>query len=158
MKKLIIATLLSSGIYVNAAPIVGPIVNPNNGHSYYLLDKDSWPSLEGIAISLGGHLATIRNSEENYWIYGQFINYKDTQNDLWIGLNDIQKDGKYIWSSNEESLYRNWMSGMGGPPDSKSDCAFIENSTGSWSTVRDVHIKDMVLQKLFLIHVQKTQM
>jgi len=133
MKKLtFVALFLIVGTLANATTVLGPVTNQNNGHDYYLLEKDSWAALEGNAIGLGGHLATIRNIEENYWIYGQFGNYRDAQNELWIGLNDIQGHGEFVWSSNEESLYKNWSSSY--PSAGNSQCAFIRNDNAAWST------------------------
>lgn len=131
MKKLIfVALFLTMGTFTNATTVLGPITNPNNGHDYYLLEPNNWANLEANAISLGGHLATIRNSGENYWIYGQFANYKDAQNDLWIGLNRLNET-TFVWVSNEASSYRYWYGGY--PYGISYYCAFMRNQDATWS-------------------------
>src|SRR6266853_2638017 len=55
--------------------LAGPILNPVNGHSYYLLPKSTWSNAEAQAVRLGGHLATIRNAAEDHWVYSTFGSY-----------------------------------------------------------------------------------
>jgi hypothetical protein len=44
-----------------------------NGHVYYLLNRtNTWQEAENGALSLGGHLVTINDSEENDWILATF--------------------------------------------------------------------------------------
>lgn len=94
--------------------ISGPIVNPSNNHTYYLLEPATWTASEAKAITLGGHLATVRNLAENNWIYSQFsmFNYAGkTARGLWIGLNDAATENTFVWSSGEAVCYTNWGAG-----------------------------------------------
>jgi hypothetical protein len=90
----------------------GPIVNPANGHTYYLLTQSRWTAAEAEAISLGGHLATINEVAEDNWVFDTFN--RPGQYGLWIGLNDVATEGNFVWSSGEPAPYRNWS---GGQPD-----------------------------------------
>src|SRR5690606_19535146 len=57
--------------------------------------------------SLGGHLATIDSPQEADWIrqtFGDNIS-------LWIGLNDRDHEGQFVWSSGVSSSYRNFAPG-----------------------------------------------
>jgi hypothetical protein len=92
----------------NAATITGPIINPSNGHAYYLLGEQSWTASEAEAVSLGGHLATVRSAAENEWIYSVFGNYGGINRNLWIGLNDVAQEGNFVWVSGEPVTYLNW--------------------------------------------------
>ncbi|MGH7968358.1 MAG: lectin-like protein, partial [Limisphaerales bacterium] len=91
--------------------LAGPIVNPANGHSYYLLTQSTWSNAEAQAVRLGGHLATIRNADEDRWVFTTFGGYGGA---LWIGLTDRQKAFQFTWASGEPVLYTNWG---GGQPD-----------------------------------------
>ena len=46
---------------LSAQVVAGPIVNPANGHAYFLLAPNTWTSSESQAVALGGHLATIND-------------------------------------------------------------------------------------------------
>lgn len=90
--------------------ISGPIVNPTNNHTYFLLEPATWAASEAKAVAMGGHLATVRNSDENNWIYNEFSTFGGVGLGLWIGLNSVSSSDKYnyVWSSGETSAYRNW--------------------------------------------------
>jgi len=102
---LLIATL------AQARPLSPVIVNPNNHHSYLLLDKATWKESEAEAVALGGHLATIRNQAEEDWIFRTFGGFGGEQHLLWIGLSDTAKKFHFSWSSGESSSYTYWAPG-----------------------------------------------
>jgi hypothetical protein len=91
----------------NAAVSSGPILNPANGHNYFLLSSNTWTASEAEAQSLGGHLATINDAQENAWVCSTFSQAYY----LWIGLNDAAVSNDYVWSSGESVSYTNWYPG-----------------------------------------------
>ena len=94
-----------------ASVVAGPLVNPANGHAYYLLSNDTWAASEAEAVTLGGHLATIRSAAENAWVYNTFGYYSGSSRYLWIGLNDLGTAGTFAWVGGDSSTYKNWTSG-----------------------------------------------
>ena len=94
-----------------ATPISRLLLNTNNGHYYLLLSQSTWPTAEAEAVSLGGHLATVRNQTEEDWIYAQFSQFSGQGRELWVGLNDLLSTGNYVWVSGESAAYRNWAPG-----------------------------------------------
>ncbi len=52
--------------------LTGPIANPANGHSYYLLDANNLWNAEAQAVTLGGHLVMINDAAENAWVFNIF--------------------------------------------------------------------------------------
>lgn len=105
--------------------VTGPIVNPSNGYSYYLLTPDTWTNSEAEAVSMGGHLATVNNLSENNWILNTFGPIVGNSGpNIWIGLYDpILNDGAgaqhaadFIWSSGAPVTFTNW--GPGEPDNS----------------------------------------
>jgi hypothetical protein len=94
-----------------AAVISGPIKNPSNGNTYYLLSQNNWTLSQLEAVSLGGNLVTINDLAENNWVVSQFSNFGGTARALWIGLSDAATEGTFVWASGEQSAYRNWGSG-----------------------------------------------
>jgi len=119
----------------NAEIIHGPVINPANGHMYYLLSQQNWTDSENEAVSLGGHLATVSNQAENDWILQAFSQYGGQTRDLWLGLNDQAVEGDWVWVSGETSTYRHWAPGE--PNDwNGEDCGHISVSrSGEWNDV-----------------------
>jgi len=90
-------------------PIMGPIVNPANGHEYHLLPNWlMWTEAEAEAVAMGGHLVTINNRAEQDWVWATF---GGDGRALWIGLNDVEKEGRFVWTSGEPVSYTNWQPG-----------------------------------------------
>lgn len=97
-----------SGSIAQAAILAGPVINPTNGHSYYLLEQDTWTNSEAEAVTLGGHLATINDATENQWVFDTFAGFGSIDRNLWIGLTDASKEGAFTWISGEPVDYLNW--------------------------------------------------
>jgi Ca2+-binding RTX toxin-like protein len=91
------------------AVIAGPIVNPANGHQYYLLSPNTWTASQTEAQRLGGNLVTVNNSSENTWVILQFA--PQGARPLWIGLNDMGIEGRFEWVSGQKSSFVNWTPG-----------------------------------------------
>ncbi len=114
MKKLVSTAILLAGFFESDAAVYtlgGPVVNPSNGHSYYLLSPSSWTDAQSYAQSLGGNLATIRNSTEQNWVFNTFSSYGNVSRTLWIGLNDVASEGQFVWASGEAVNYTMWSPG-----------------------------------------------
>lgn len=91
--------------------IAGPITNAANGHWYYLLSPTNWAAAEAIAVSLGGHLATINNAAENQWVFDNFSSFGVVERTLWLGLNDAGQEYIWFWASGQPVTYVNWAPG-----------------------------------------------
>jgi len=112
--SLAILFALISGMFIasgaaKATVLEGPTISPVNGNEYYLISTPSWTAAEAEAVSLGGHLVTIRSAEENSWVFDNFIGGRSF-NSFWIGLNDAAVEGSFVWSSGEPVTYTSWNS------------------------------------------------
>ena len=120
-----------------AAIVQGPVVNPNNGHLYYLLSRNTWTASEAEAVRLGGHLATIRSVSEQNWIFRTFGQGFGGGRLLWIGLNDAEKESSFVWSGREASAYRFWAPGEPNNDLGREDYAALyydgHSSAGRWN-------------------------
>jgi hypothetical protein len=99
---------------INAAILTGPLTNPVNGHTYYLLDTATWTDSESEALTMNGHLVTINNQAENDWVLNTFLPLVPTtlsSSVIWIGLNDAAQEGTFVWSSGEPVAFTNWSPG-----------------------------------------------
>jgi hypothetical protein len=69
----------------------------------------TWPSSRDMATANEAHLVTIRSAAEQSWIQATFNAYQNGW--FWIGFNDIQVEGQWVWDSGEPVTYTNWRSG-----------------------------------------------
>ena len=111
------------GLLVPPHLLAGPVVNPANGHRYYLLNPSTWVEAEAAAVTLGGHLATVRNDAEENWIYATFSGVGGTNQSrsLLIGLCDpdplhnavdpLVRRSEFTWVSGEPVTYTHWADG-----------------------------------------------
>ena len=104
-----VAFFISAGVH--AIPITPGIVNPANGHTYYLLEMTNWQAAEAEAVSMGGHLVTINDAAEQTWVFNTFSPLLPTPRSFWIGLNDLAVEGVFEWISGEPVTYLNWNAG-----------------------------------------------
>ena len=130
---------LSIGSPVRASIQAGPIVNPANGHAYYLLAPSGWTAAEAAARGWGGHLATVGNDAENSWIWETFAPLGTSP--FWIGFTDAAQEGSFVWVSGEPTSYTNWWT-QGGQP---SNDGGVENYTEIKNYVWNDNIESALL-------------
>ena len=106
--------------WTRSAVVAGPVLNPANGHSYYLLSLNSWSLSRDEALTLGGDLATINDPPEQAWIFSMFGSFAGENRSLWIGLNDEANEGTFVWASGEPVVFENWLPGQ---PDDNAQSA-----------------------------------
>jgi hypothetical protein len=110
-------------VEVDPVVLAGPLVNPANGHAYYLLTANDWLKSEAEAMKLRGHLVTINDAAEQDWVFKTFTQTSGPPRGFWIGLNDLGHEGLFTWVSGESATYRNWAPGEpnnGGPTQNES--------------------------------------
>lgn len=99
----------------HADVLAGPVTNSVNGHLYYLLTTNTWTGAEAEAVSLGGHLVTINDTNENHWVCTNFLLYAGAARTLWIGLfqpsGSVEPAGGWRWASGESVTFTNWIPG-----------------------------------------------
>ncbi|MDA0667886.1 MAG: lectin-like protein [Planctomycetota bacterium] len=92
-------------------PVLTSMINPNNGHPYFLLGQADFATAKAKAIQLGGSLVSIDSASENSWLLSTFGNFGGVQRNLMVGLNDVDLEGTFVWDSGEALTYTNWASG-----------------------------------------------
>lgn len=103
-----------------SAQAVDWTVNPANGHRYAIVQGDTWTAAETLAISIGGHLVTIRSQAENNWVFNWTLSITDSSvYRAWIGLHQppgsVEPNGGWVWTSGEPVNYTNWQTTTGEP-------------------------------------------
>ena len=125
----LVLTLSFGAFHARAGTIVGPIINPANGHTYFLLSQNTWTASESEALTLGGHLATVNDATENDWIYDTF---GGATRNLWIGYNDIALEGTFVWADGSTSNFTNWNLGQPDNAGGTQDAAYIFSAAASY--------------------------
>jgi hypothetical protein len=127
----------------HAVVISGPIINPNNNNTYYLLAPATWTASEAEAVALGGHLATVDNLVENNWIYAQFSSFNQIPRGLWIGLTDTATENTFAWVSQSLVCFMNWGAGEPANQDGFDDYVHLlwpgDPRQSRWNDIQDVN-------------------
>jgi hypothetical protein len=116
------------------------IQNPTNNHYYAETEQMDWISAESLANSLGGHLVTINDEAEQIWLINTFIGDKEDPR-WWIGLNDLNQEGLWVWSSGEAPVFEDWCNGE--PNDccteieGEENVALMNDHCGGWNDVHE---------------------
>jgi len=104
----ILGLLLAAALITASGVAAQPLEwhrNPGTGHWYAIVHDMAWAEGEAYAVSLGGHLATINDEAEDRWISAAF------QEETLAGLNDLEREGTWVWASGEPVTYTNWLPG-----------------------------------------------
>lgn len=79
-----------------------------NGNQYVLTSTaQTWEEAQAEAESLGGNLVTINAAAEEAWLKQNFGDIEG----FWIGINDAETEGEFVWASSETVGYTNWAPG-----------------------------------------------
>ncbi len=76
----------------------------HNGHSYKFYEMyGTWKETANYCKTLGGYLVTVTDKKENKFVYSLC-----GKRNIWIGMNDAKKEGKYTWVTKERTDYSNF--------------------------------------------------
>ncbi|MDE0314205.1 MAG: lectin-like protein [Candidatus Poribacteria bacterium] len=80
------------------------IINPENGHAYKWVKCNTRSDAQIQAEREDAYLVTITSEAEQIWLEAVF-----GTGPYWIGLTDVQKEGKWRWDNGEPLKYTNWI-------------------------------------------------
>ena len=81
-------------------------------HWYALTRRPGlWTEAEAEAVTLGGHLASVNDAEEQRFLIETFLQGPDKLRPFWIGLSDAASEGRFAWSSGEPLRFTRWENG-----------------------------------------------
>jgi hypothetical protein len=112
----------------------GPLVEQYQGHEYLFVAPHqkvkTWVGAREDCASRGYHLVDIEDADENVWVSAVAGVYEST--DWWLGLNDRDEEGVWVWESGSPAEFTTWESGAPGPTPNR-DCCMI-SSWGNWDS------------------------
>ncbi|XP_035994263.1 macrophage mannose receptor 1 isoform X3 [Fundulus heteroclitus] len=104
---------------------------PYNGHCFSLFrTAKTWSDAQLACSQAGGNLASIRNTEDQSFVISQ-LGYAATD-ELWIGLNDRQREGLFDWSDHSTVSFTSWEFGRPAVATDQEDCVLIRGESGNW--------------------------
>uniref|UniRef100_A0A8C3N3X0 Uncharacterized protein n=1 Tax=Geospiza parvula TaxID=87175 RepID=A0A8C3N3X0_GEOPR len=68
----------------------------------------TWHAARDVCFSLGGNLATIPNEQVQAFL---FYHLKHATTNVWIGMNDINRESTFLWTDGSTVSYTNWVNG-----------------------------------------------
>ena len=77
------------------------------GTYLFCTQKLKWHPARDYCISQGMDLADVNTAEEDNWMFEKAFGYMEI-NGWWIGFNDLDAEGVYVWMSGESFDYVNW--------------------------------------------------
>jgi lectin-like protein len=101
----------------------------------YLYDEGvgiglSWVEAQQYCEGLGMHLVTIESDAE-----AAFVSYSlgvSSSFYIWIGLNDMNQEGSWVWVNGEQNDFRNWRDGQPDNDNQGEDCAAMWYGDVDW--------------------------
>ena len=120
--------LISKYVHI-LVPTTGCDVISSGGtcYSYFTHTGINWADARLQCVSQGYDIATITSSEDNTLLY----NLKTSGLFCWIGLNDINAEGTFVWADGSSNSYRNWDSNQPDDNVGNQDCALM-SVQGYW--------------------------
>uniref|UniRef100_A0A673BHE3 Macrophage mannose receptor 1 n=1 Tax=Sphaeramia orbicularis TaxID=375764 RepID=A0A673BHE3_9TELE len=95
-------------------------------------NKKTWHNARDYCKDQGGNLVSILNEREQAFLTTQMIKYNE---DLWIGMNDVNWEMRFVWTDGKGIKYTNWAKGHpASVPDGRYafsdeyDCVIIQGS------------------------------
>jgi len=111
----------------------------SNSHSYYQVGckLDTTETFFGFVRNIKVLKRLLSNDE----VEGEAAkNPRDTQLKAWLGLNDLAKEGNYVWNDGAMAKFSNWVYGKTAPESVDQDCAVMiqgdKISGGKWKNRR----------------------
>lgn len=115
-----------------------------NDHKYMVYDTFvTWENAQEYCESIGGHLATITNEEENAFVSNLCIE-NTSVDDFYLGGTDEITEGTWKWITGENWSYTAWNDGE--PNNSSSSehylQMFLKSNSGLWNDIPNKYISD----------------
>ncbi|KAJ8320489.1 hypothetical protein KUTeg_002076 [Tegillarca granosa] len=81
-------------------------------YEFILNERKDWIDAQMDCRKKGGRLVTIETKDEEQFVEQILRNYNYHNKGVWIGLNDIYKEGTFVWDSGKPVTFTRWGSGQ----------------------------------------------
>ena len=97
-------------------------------HYTMVIEKKNWQDARDNCIAMGAHLLEIKSQAENVKAW-QF--HYEIEN-FWLGGNDIQDEGSWVWGSNQDLVNLKEFWSVGRPTDRPDRNCLLMTNTGMY--------------------------
>ncbi len=80
----------------------------------------------------GGHLVSIVSHEQDRWLKEYVRHYGLLRKNLWIGMNDISKEGDLVWLNGNEVNYKHFANGQPSNGQDENCVILWGDANGQW--------------------------
>lgn len=95
-----------------------------NGRCYkYISTRATWADAELYCVSVGANLVSIHSVDEENFIKRLIGNFDHTYGLTWIGLSDLHKEGRWMWSDGSPVDFAYWKDKEPNNQNGKEHCA-----------------------------------
>ena len=122
-------------------------VNPENGHAYKEIYCYDLADALAAAEAEDAYLVALNDSAEEEWIISSF-----QLGLFWIGLSDVDADGKWSWQSGEPVTYTNWGADVN---IEMKHYAFVDFFVNGWMAVADFTNWPIPHRKIWSVILEK---
>uniref|UniRef100_UPI0037E8D5A6 lactose-binding lectin l-2-like n=1 Tax=Semicossyphus pulcher TaxID=241346 RepID=UPI0037E8D5A6 len=106
-----------------------------NGRCYkYISTRLSWADAELHCVSQRANLVSIHSLAENNFVKNLIENFDHAEGYTWIGLSDVHKEGRWMWSDGSAVKSYFWYEGEPNNDGGNEHCALSNYITpGRWN-------------------------
>jgi len=94
-------------------------------------NKMNWFQAQEFCWGQNGFLAEVKTRDQQSSLY-----FLPSELNFWIGLNDIENEGKFVWAEGHEEMnFSNWIPGQPNNSGGEEDCVHMAGSLdyGKWN-------------------------
>jgi len=98
----------------------------------------TWPIAREMCVSMGLDLLKITTFAENDLALSLMLAHNTQEGNVWIGLNDFQSEGTFLWADSTNPSYVNWNMGEPNNDGGSEDCGELKRDSppGAWNDNR----------------------
>ncbi|XP_071103799.1 macrophage mannose receptor 1-like isoform X2 [Haliotis cracherodii] len=115
----------------------------------------SWMDAREMCMHRGGQLASITSLSEQFYIAGRIRGISIVG--LWIGANDRDSEGGWVWEDRAPFAYMNWVPGEPNDYGNSEDCGFVVTNNARWNDFNCQRRNGYICKKLGNIQATTVQ-
>ncbi|XP_022054011.1 lactose-binding lectin l-2-like [Acanthochromis polyacanthus] len=102
----------------------------------YIATRMTWADAELHCVSEGANLVSIHSIDEHNFVNSLIRNFDPARALTWIGLSDLHKEGRWMWSDGSKVNFFFWATGQPDNAGGKEHCGETNRGTNfQWNDI-----------------------